>query len=66
MPDASTFRDSTEIVVPCDSLEDVRDELEAEFTVTVFPVDGICRIIASPVEIQAVEQFLAHHGVSIP
>lgn len=66
MPDASTFRDSTEIVVPCESLDDVRDELDREFTVTVFPVDGVCRIIASPVEIKAVEQFLAHHGVTVP
>lgn len=66
MADASTFRDSTEIAVPCDSLADVRDELEAEFTVTVFPADGVCRIIASPAEIQTVEQFLARRGVRVP
>lgn len=63
MPDASTFRDDTEIVVPCESLADVREELESEFTVTVFPNDGRCRIIASPVEIPAVEEFLARNGV---
>ncbi|RDI73012.1 VNG_1110C family protein [Halopelagius longus] len=65
MPDASTFRDRTEITVPCESLSDVRDELESEFTVTVFPKDGICRIIASPVEIRAVEQFLTNRGVTV-
>jgi hypothetical protein len=65
MPDASTFRDSTEIVVPCDSLDEIRDELRTRFTVTIFPADGICRIIASPIEIKAVEQFLAHRGVAV-
>jgi hypothetical protein len=66
MPDPSKLRDSTQIAVPCDSLDDVRDELEDEFTVTVFPNDGICLIIGSPVEIKAVDQFLARHGVSVP
>ncbi|MDS0298223.1 hypothetical protein NDI76_05670 [Halogeometricum sp. S1BR25-6] len=66
MPDPSNLRDSTQIVVPCASLKDVREELEREFTVTVFPNDGICKIIGSPVEIKAVSDFLTRHGVTVP
>jgi hypothetical protein len=66
MPDPSKLRDSTQIVVPCDALDDVRSELEEEFTVTVFPDGGTCLIIGSPVEIKAVNQFLARRGVSVP
>jgi hypothetical protein len=66
MPDPSKLRDSTQIVVPCSSLDDVRDQLEQEFTITVFPVNGTCKIIGSPVEIKAVNQFLTRHGVSVP
>lgn len=66
MADASSFRDSTEIRVPCDSLEGLREDLETEFTVTVFSRGGdTCRIIGSPTEIRAVSGFLSRHGVSI-
>lgn len=65
MPDPSNLRDSTQIVVPCSSLEDIREQLERKFTITVFPRDGICMIIGSPVEIKAVNDFLTRHGVSI-
>lgn len=66
MPDPSRLRDSTQIVVPCDALEDIRDEVEAEFAVTVVTDDGAYRLIGSPVEIKAVSQFLSRHGVSHP
>lgn len=67
MPDPETLRDSTQIVLPRSVLEPVRDELEAEFLVTVFvQSDETCRIIGSPVEIRAVNDFLARHGVSLP
>ncbi|SFR46905.1 VNG_1110C family protein [Halogeometricum limi] len=66
MPDPSNLRDSTQIVVPCDSLDDVREELEQQYTVTVFPKAGQCKIIGSPVEIKAVNQFLTRHGVTVP
>ncbi|WP_435126795.1 VNG_1110C family protein [Halobaculum sp. D14] len=67
MPDPSRLRDSTQIVLPCDALDGVRTDLEAEFTVTVFSVDDAeCRIIGSPVEIKAVSEFLARHGVTLP
>lgn len=67
MPDPAHLRDSTEIVLPCGSLDGLRDELEAEFTVSVFSrSEAQCRIIGSPVEIKAVNDYLARHGVSLP
>lgn len=65
MSGPSSFRDSTQIVLPCDTLDDVREALEEEFTVTVFSRDGYCQIIGSPVEIKAVSDFLARHGVAV-
>lgn len=65
MSDPSTFRDSTQIVLPCTSLDGIRDNLEAEFTVTVFSNGGRCRIIGSPVVIKDVSDFLIRHGVAL-
>lgn len=66
MTTPSRLRDSTEIVLPCDSLDGLRPELESEFTVTIISPDGQpCRIIGSPVEIKAVSKFLSRHGISI-
>jgi hypothetical protein len=65
MSGPASFRDSTQIVLPCEILDDVRDALEEEFTVTVFSRDGHCRIIGSPVEIKAASDFLARHGVPV-
>ncbi|WP_284012474.1 VNG_1110C family protein [Halobaculum litoreum] len=66
MPDPSRLRDSTQIVLPCGELEDVQPPVESEFTVSVFAKDGHCRIIGSPVEIKAVSEYLARHGISLP
>jgi len=66
MPDPSTLRDSTQIVLPCDALDGLRDDLDEEFTVTITRTDGYCRIIGSPVEIKAVNDFLVRHGVGLP
>ena len=67
MPDPAHLRDSTQIVLPCDSLEGLRDDLEADFTVTVFtPTESQCRIIGSPVEIKAVNDYLTRRGVPLP
>ncbi|MFB6107851.1 MAG: hypothetical protein ABEJ82_03285 [Haloplanus sp.] len=66
MPDPESLRDSTQIVVPCEALEGIRDDLESEFTVTVFPAGAPdCLIIGSPVEIKAVSRFLTRHGVNV-
>lgn len=66
MPSPERLRDSTQIVVPCESLTGLRDDLESDFAVTVFATDeSTCRIIGSPVEIKAVGRFLARHGINV-
>ncbi|WP_254764697.1 hypothetical protein [Natrinema marinum] len=66
MPDASQLRDSTQIVLPRETLEGLEPRLDEEFTVTVVPAgDDHCRIIGSPVEIKSAGEFLARNGVSI-
>jgi hypothetical protein len=65
MSGPASFRDSTQIVLPCESLDDVREALEEEFVVTVFSRNGYCRIIGSPVEIKEASKFLARHGVAV-
>lgn len=73
MPDPSTLRDSTQIVLPAEELDGLRAELEAEFAVTVFPMNGdspgeraYVRLIASPVVIKEISEYLGRHGVSVP
>ncbi|MFB6160149.1 MAG: hypothetical protein ABEJ61_03125 [Haloferacaceae archaeon] len=65
MPGPAAFRDSTEIVVPCGALNGLREDLEAEFTVSVFDVGDRCRIVGSPVEIKGASRFLSRRGVRI-
>ncbi|MEF8791903.1 MAG: hypothetical protein V5A61_17370 [Haloarculaceae archaeon] len=66
MTDPSSLRDSTQIVLDHGVLDGVREEIEAEFTVTVHEAERTVRIIGSPVEIKAVTRFLARNGVSLP
>lgn len=66
MVDPSSLRDSTQIVLPLGALADVRAELEAEFTVTLFEHDGVVRIIGSPVVIKEVTDYLCRQGISLP
>jgi hypothetical protein len=63
MADARTFRDSTQIVLPQASLAEVREDLESQFTVTVLDTEP-AKIIASPVVIKSVNEFLVRHGVT--
>jgi hypothetical protein len=66
-PDPSRLRDSTQIVLPCDELDGIRDPLTDEYTVTVVAAEnGYCRIIGSPVEIKQASGFLARHGITVP
>ena len=67
MPNPSSLRDSTQIELSAQSFEEVRKQVEAEFTVTVLqPEPSLYRIIGSPVEIKAVSSFLGRHGISLP
>jgi len=65
MPDPSSLRDSTQIVLPRHALNGLRDRLRERFTVTVVESDECSRIIGSPVEIKAASDFLARHGVAV-
>ena len=65
MVDPTGFRDSTQIVLPVDSLERLHTDLEAKFTVTVRTDDSTARIIGSPVVIKEVSDFLIRHGISL-
>jgi len=67
MPNPSRLRDSTQIELPAHSIEGLREQLEAEYTVTIHQSDATqCRIVGSPVEIKAVSSFLSRHGISLP
>lgn len=65
MPDPATLRDSTEIVLPLDVFRELREDLQAEFTLTIIERERTARIIASPVVIKEVGSFLVHRGVSV-
>lgn len=65
MPEPARLRDSTQIVLPRQSFDGVREGVESEFTVTVTETDDRCRIIGSPVEIKAVNEYLARHGINL-
>lgn len=66
MATPSSFRDSTQIVLPWETLDPIHGELESEFTVTVHDEGCKARIIGSPTVIKEVSNFLARHGVSLP
>lgn len=65
MPDASRLRDSTQILLPHGAIAGLRDELEDRFVVTVRREGERVRIIASPVVIKDVNEFLARNGVAV-
>lgn len=65
MPDPSSLRDSTQIVLPCPALDALGERFEERFTVTIVENDGYCRIIGSPVEIKAASAYLARNGVAV-
>ncbi|QRV14557.1 hypothetical protein JMJ58_16700 [Haloterrigena salifodinae] len=66
MPNAARLRDSTQIVLPQETLDAVEPPLSDKFTVTVVPEgDRQCRVIGSPVEIKAASEYLARRGVTM-
>jgi len=65
MTDSSSFRDSTQIILPCHALDGLGERFEERFTVTIVEADGYYRIIGSPVEIKAASNFLARNGVAV-
>lgn len=65
MPDAAMLRDSTQILLPETAIENLREELENRFTLTIRSEEGGVRIVGSPVEIKRASEFLARNGVSV-
>jgi hypothetical protein len=65
MPTATTLRDSTEIRLRREDLDPVREDLEAEFMVTVIDGDAGCRIVGSPVVIKQVGEWLSRRGLRL-
>jgi hypothetical protein len=65
MPDPAKLRDSTQIVLPAALADDLRVEVESEFTVTFVPAGDYCRIVGSPVEIRDLSAFLSRRGVRV-
>lgn len=67
MPDPSSLRDSTQIVLPREALSGLEAGLDEACTVTVFEEgEDHYRIIGSPVEIKRAGEFLARNGVALP
>ncbi|WP_306052165.1 VNG_1110C family protein [Natronococcus wangiae] len=67
MPEPSQLRDSTQIVLPRETVEGLEPQLDDEFTVTVFPEgEDHYRIIGSPVEIKNASEYLARRGINVP
>jgi hypothetical protein len=65
MTDVASLRDSTQIQLPIDALEGIREDLEERFTVTISREGRRVRIIGSPVEIKNASDFLARNGITI-
>ena len=65
MPDPSSLRDSTQIVVPRRALDGLTDGIRDRFTLSVVEADDHYRLIGSPVEIKAASNYLARNGVAV-
>jgi hypothetical protein len=68
MPDPVQLRDSTQIVLARDALDDVDATVDERFVVTITDAgadDEYCRIVGSPVEIKKASAFLARNGIPI-
>lgn len=66
MSNAARLRDSTQIVLPRELVEGLEPSLDDEFTVTIVDDgEGRCRIIGSPVEIEAASEFLVRRGITL-
>ena len=65
MTTAARLRDSTQILLPGETLTGLRGALAEQFVVTVREEEGQVRIIGSPTEIKRVSAFLARNGVLV-
>jgi hypothetical protein len=70
MSEPVALRETTQLVMSSDLLEEFRDELDERFTLTFFEMndrsDGeFVRVIGSPVEIRDASEFLSSRGVRL-
>lgn len=66
MSNVARLRDSTQIVLPTETVEALEPPLDDEFTVTIVSEgDDRCRIIGSPVEIKDASEYLSRRGISL-
>jgi hypothetical protein len=65
MTDVGRLRDSTQIRLPVEALDGLRETLTERFVVTLDHEGERVRIIGSPTEIKAVGGFLARNGVAV-
>ena len=66
MANAARLRDSTEIVLPAETFDEIGADLDADVPVTVSEEGSTVRLIGSPIAIERVSHRLARIGVSIP
>lgn len=65
MTEADRFRDSTQILLPPETLDGLRSDLDERFTLTISEEETQVRLIGSPVEIKDASEFLARNGINV-
>lgn len=65
MSEAVRFRDSTQILLPEESLNGLREDLSERFMLTISEEDAHVRLIGSPTEIKDVSAFLTRNGIAV-
>lgn len=65
MPGSSSFRDSTQIILPGESLQGFRCDLQSEFRITIREEGDSTRIIGSPSVIKGVTGYLTRRGIEL-
>ncbi len=66
MTSVDQLRSSTQILLPEEAVQDLREDLQSRFTVTLHTEGEGVRIIGSPVVIKDVNRFLTRNGVAVP
>ncbi|RRJ30233.1 VNG_1110C family protein [Halocatena pleomorpha] len=65
MIDIDSFRDSTQIILPTETLAGLRSELNRRFVLSFVEEETKTRIIGSPVEIREASNWLTRQGVAV-
>ncbi|WP_440989482.1 VNG_1110C family protein [Haloarchaeobius baliensis] len=65
MPAPAQLRDSTQIVLPAGTPQELRERLADEFVLTMLEEDDTYRFVGSPVEVDRATDFLVRQGVAV-